>query len=115
MLDVDGFRPKIPVAGPIDTPIGWSCPSISPKLIELATEHALLPGRDPLQVAVKRVSRMASTLLCRDRTGSVFEIEMIDEDKSRFAACSVGTRGTFSRSGLLASSEASPPMTTSVE
>jgi hypothetical protein len=57
----------------------------SPHLVELARAHAMIPGRKgSLPVEVKRVSRFASTLLCRGLDGKVFDLEMIDEDKRRF-------------------------------
>jgi hypothetical protein len=57
----------------------------SGRLAELATAHSRIPGRNhPLKVDVKRVSLFSDTLLCRSEDRTVFELEMVDEDRRRF-------------------------------
>ncbi|MCX5543877.1 hypothetical protein M3A49_31085 [Paraburkholderia sp. CNPSo 3076] len=56
----------------------------SNELKAVAEAHSRLPGKKTLWVEVKSPFRGAQHLLCRVPDGTVFEIEMIDEDKVRF-------------------------------
>ncbi|MEM5316823.1 hypothetical protein [Paraburkholderia sp. JHI869] len=56
----------------------------SNELKAVAEAHSRLPGKKTLWVEVKSPFRGAQHLLCRVPDGTVFEIEMIDEDKIRF-------------------------------
>jgi len=56
----------------------------SNELKAVAEAHSRLPGNKTLWVEVKSPFRGAHHLLCRVPGGTVFEIEMIEEDKIRF-------------------------------
>ncbi|MFP6560825.1 hypothetical protein WJ542_21365 [Paraburkholderia sp. B3] len=57
----------------------------APELTELARLQVLTPGNGTaFKVEVKRIARFSDSLLCRDKDGYVFEIEMTDADKRRF-------------------------------
>ena len=61
----------------------------SDELTELARLNALVPGnKTAFKVAVKHIARFSDTLLCKDKDGNVFEIDMTDADKRRFGRVS---------------------------
>jgi len=58
----------------------------SPQLIEIASNHAMLPVKRQLKVEIKRAVQDSWILLCRGPDRKVFEIEMLDEDKRRYGS-----------------------------